>query len=118
MLDKIKGIEDRYEEINRELNEVGDDYKRATELSKERADLEPIVKKAQEYRKLLESIEQTKEIIKVEEEEMVELAQMELAELEPKVEPLENAIKAMLLPTDKRDHRNVIMEIRAGAGGD
>ena len=118
MLDKLKGIEDRYEELNRELMEVGDDYKRASELSKERSDLEPIVQKAREYRKLLESIEETKKIIKVEEEDLVELAELELTELEPKVEPLENAIKAMLLPTDKRDHRNVIMEIRAGAGGD
>jgi peptide chain release factor 1 len=118
MLDKIKGIEERYEEINRELLDVGDDYMRATELSKERADLEPIIQKAREYRKLLASIEEARGLIDGQEEDIVELAQQELAELEPKVELLENQIKSFLLPKDPRDHRNVIVEIRAGAGGD
>ncbi len=118
MLDKIKGIEERYEEINRELLDVGDDYVRATELSKERADLEPIIQKAKKYRKLLASIEEARSLIDGQDEEIVELAQQELAELEPQVEPLENQIKTLLLPKDPRDDRNVIMEIRAGAGGD
>jgi peptide chain release factor 1 len=118
MLDKIKGIEERYEEINRELLDVGDDYVRATELSKERADLEPIIQKAEEYRKLLASIEETRNLIDSPDEDIVELAQQELAELESQVEPLENQIKALLLPKDPRDDRNVIVEIRAGAGGD
>ncbi len=118
MLDKIKGIEERYEEINRELLDVGDDYVRATELSKERADLEPIIQKAKKYRKLLASIEEARSLIDGQDEEIVELAQQELAELEPQVEPLENQIKTLLLPKDLRDDRNVIMEIRAGAGGD
>jgi peptide chain release factor 1 len=118
MLDKIKGIEERYEEINRELLEVGDDYVRATELSKERADLEPIIQKAKEYRKLLGSIEEARGLLDGQDEEIVELAQQELVELEPQIEPLENQIKALLLPKDPRDDRNVIVEIRAGAGGD
>jgi peptide chain release factor 1 len=118
MLEKLKGIEDRYEEINRELLEVGKDYNRAAELSKERADLEPIVQKAKEYRKLLADIEQARNLLDAQEEEIAELAQAELDELEPKVEPTEEKIKALLLPTDPRDKRNVIMEIRAGAGGD
>ena len=118
MLDKIKGIEERYEEINRELMEVGDDYQRATELSKERADLEPIIQKAKEYRQVLERLEEAKNLTGSDDAELVELAEMELAELEPQIEPLENEIKALLLPKDPRDNRNVIMEIRAGAGGD
>jgi len=118
MLDKIKGIEERYEEINRELIEVGDDYQRATELSKERADLEPIIQKAKEYRQVLERLEEARNLTGSDDTELVELAEMELAELEPQIEPLENEIKALLLPKDPRDNRNVIMEIRAGAGGD
>ena len=118
MLDKIKGIEERYEEINQALMVVGEDYKRATELSKERADLEPIIERAKKYRSILTSIEEAKSLLGGEDSELAELAEMELAELEPQIEPLENEIKALLLPTDPRDKRNVIMEIRAGAGGD
>jgi len=118
MLDKIKGIEERYEEINRELMEVGDDYQRATELSRDRADLEPIIQKAKEYRQVLKHLEEARNLTGSDDTELVELAEMELAELEPQIEPLENEIKALLLPKDPRDNRNVIMEIRAGAGGD
>ena len=118
MLDKIKGIEERYEEINRELMQVGEDYQRATELSRERADLEPIIQKAREYRQVLKHLEEARNLTGSDDTELVELAEMELAELEPQIEPLENEIKALLLPKDPRDNRNVIMEIRAGAGGD
>ena len=60
MLEKISGIEERFEEINRELNEVGDDYKRAAELSKERSDLEPLIKLAGEYRQAINNLEEAK----------------------------------------------------------
>lgn len=118
MLDKIKGIEDRYAEINQELLEVGEDYMRATELSKERSDLEPIIEKAKTYREVLERIEEAQALVDGDDTELAELAQMELEELEPQIEPLENQIKSLLLPKDPRDGKNVIMEIRAGAGGD
>lgn len=118
MLDKIKGIEDRFAEINKELNEVGENYKRATELSKERADLEKIVEKAQEYRQVLQRIDEAYNLVNGDDPELAELAQMELEDLEPQVGELENKLKSMLLPKDPRDDRNVIVEIRAGAGGD
>jgi len=118
MLKKVKGIEDRYNEINQELLEVGEDHQRATELSKERAELEAIVKKAAEYRTALSSLEEARGLLKGEDTEMIELAEGEILELEPVIERLEFEIKAMLLPKDKRDDRNVIMEIRAGTGGD
>ncbi|MDH5605967.1 MAG: PCRF domain-containing protein, partial [Anaerolineae bacterium] len=118
MLDKIKGIEDRFTEINKELNEVGEDYKRATELSKERADLEKIVEKAQEYRQVLQRIDEAYNLVNGDDPELAELAQMELEDLEPQVGELENKLKSMLLPKDPRDDKNVIVEIRAGAGGD
>jgi peptide chain release factor 1 len=118
MLEKIKGIEERYSEINRQLEEVGSDYQRATELAKERADIEPIVEKARAYRKALSHLEDAQALLIGDDQEMIELAQTEIEELGPVIERLEAEIKSMLLPKDPRDDRNVIMEIRAGTGGD
>ena len=118
LLEKLQPIEDRYNEINRELLTVGDDYQKAAELSIERSDLEPLVEKAKEYRQVIQRIEEARSLLESEDAEMVELAEMELADLEPQVEPIENKIKSLLLPKDPRDSKNVIVEIRAGAGGD
>jgi peptide chain release factor 1 len=118
MLDKIVGIEERYEEINQLLLEVGDDYHRATELSKERADIEPLVQKASEYRQVLNRLEEARQLLDGDDDELKELAEVEVDELEPQKQRLEKEIKTMLLPKDPRDDRNVILEIRAGTGGD
>ena len=118
MLDKIAGIEERYEEINQLLLEVGDDYHKATDLSKERAEIEPLVEKASEYRQVLKRLEEARLLLNGEDEELKELAEAEVSELEPHQERLEREIKTMLLPKDPRDERNVILEIRAGTGGD
>jgi len=119
MLDKLKGIEDRYAQIGNELLEVGTNYQRAAELNKERVDLEPIVEKAREYRQAAKSLEEAKAILESEKDaELVALAESDIAELTPKIEILEKEIKAMLVPKDPRDDKNVIVEIRAGAGGD
>jgi len=118
MLDKLTGIERRYEEINQLLMEVGDDYQRATELSKERADIEELVHKAEEYRQSLEGLEEAKGLMESEDPEMRQLAEEETVELQPLTERLEHELKSMLLPKDPRDDRNVIVEIRAGPGGD
>jgi peptide chain release factor 1 len=118
MLEKLAGIEDRYEEINQLLMEVGDDYQRAAELGMERAELEPLVNKAREYRQALNRLEEARAFENGADEEMVQLAEAEIADLEPKIERLESQIKSMLLPQHPRDRRNVIVEIRAGTGGD
>jgi peptide chain release factor 1 len=118
MLEKIVGIEERYNEINQLLLEVGDDYQRATELSKERAEIEPLVLKATDYRQVLKQLEEARHLLDAEDVELRELAQAEIDELEPEKEALEAKIKSMLLPKDPRDERNVILEIRAGTGGD
>jgi peptide chain release factor 1 len=118
MLDKIVGIEERYEEINQLLLEVGDDYHRATELSKERADIEPLVQKASEYRQVLDRLDEARQLLDGDDDELKELAEVEVDELEPQKQRLEKEIKTMLLPKDPRDDRNVILEIRAGTGGD
>lgn len=119
MLDKLKGIEERYEQLGSEMLEVGNNYQRAGEINKERVDLEPLVAKAREYRQAMKSLQEAKTILESENDaELVGLAQADIAELGPKIEVLEKEIKGMLVPKDPRDDRNVIVEIRAGAGGD
>jgi peptide chain release factor 1 len=119
MLNKLKGIEDRYDQLSKELLEVGNDYQRAAEINKERSELEEIVEKAREYRQALKSLEEARAILQSENDaELVALAEADIEELKPKIEALEKQIKTMLLPKDPRDDKNVIMEIRAGTGGD
>lgn len=119
MLEKLSGIEARYDEVNRELMEVGGDYERAAELNKERIDLEPIIGKAREYHQVLKRLEDARALLGSEEDsEMRSLAEMEIAELEPQVGILESALKSMLVPKDPRDEKNVFAEIRAGTGGE
>jgi len=118
MLANIVGIEERYNEIVKQLEEVGSDYQRVVELSKERADLEEIVLKAQDYRRVLTKIEEARSVLDSEEEELRQLAELDLEELTPRLETLESELRALLAPKDRRDERNVIMEIRAGTGGD
>jgi len=119
MLDKLQAIEDRFEQLGNELLEVGNDYKRATEISKERTSLEPLIEKAREYRQAMKSVDEAKNIIVTENDaELVALAKADVDDLTPKIEVLEKEIKGLLVPKDPRDDKNVIVEIRAGAGGD
>lgn len=119
MLDKLIAIEERYDEINQSLQVVGDDYQRAAELGKERSDLEPLVLKIQSYRQALARLEEARTMADTESDaDLKELAELEIIELEPLIEQLEQEIKTMLLPKDPRDERSVIIEIRAGTGGD
>jgi peptide chain release factor 1 len=119
MLDKLTGIEGRYEELGKELLEVGADYQRAAEINKERLELEPVVAKSREYRQALKGLEQAKAILESESDaELRALAEADVVELNPKIEVLEKEIKGLLVPKDPRDEKNVIVEIRAGTGGD
>jgi peptide chain release factor 1 len=118
MLDKLAGIESRYQELLKLLQEVGDDYQRAAELNKERTDLEPVYNKCVEYRQALQHLEEAQLIKDGDDQDLRILAEAEILELEPAIARLEGELKNMLLPKDKRDARNVIMEIRAGTGGD
>ncbi|RPI92160.1 MAG: peptide chain release factor 1 [Chloroflexi bacterium] len=119
MLDKLKGIEERYEQLGNELLEVGNDYHRAAEINKERVDLELIVEKSREYRQAMKSLEEARTILESEkDQELIALADADIVELSPKIEILEKEIRDMLVPKDPRDDKNVIVEIRAGTGGD
>jgi peptide chain release factor 1 len=119
MLEKLQGIEERYEQLGKELLEVGNDYQRAADINRERVELETIVEKAREYRHAVKSLEEARTILETERDpEMIALADTDIADLTPKIETLENEIKSLLVPRDPRDEKNVIVEIRAGAGGD
>ncbi len=119
MLDKLQGIEERYEQLGSELLEVGSNYQRAAEINKERVDLEPIVEKAREYRQALKSLDEAQTILQSENDsELLALAKADVDDLTPKIAVLEKEIKTLLVPKDPRDDKNVIVEIRAGAGGD
>jgi peptide chain release factor 1 len=118
MLDKLSGIEEHYDELNRLLMEVGTDYQRAAELNQERSDLELLVGKARAYRQALAQLDEARLLQDSEDEEMRLLAEAEVAELSSQADSLEAEIKSMLVPKDPRDQRSVIVEIRAGTGGD
>ncbi len=118
MLEKLEAIEKRYEEINAELMEVGADYQRAASLGIERSELEPIVETARQYRSSLARLDEAQLLLEGPDEDMRQLAAAEIEELTPMLDKLEMDIKSLLIPKDPRDQRNVIVEIRAGTGGD
>jgi len=120
MLEKLKTIEERYEELTNLLMDpvVLSNPAELQKYSKEQADLRPIVEKIQEYTKILHDIEETEQLLKEHDGDLRELAQAELDELREKKPHIEHDLKLMLLPRDPRDERNVILEIRAGTGGE
>lgn len=118
MLDKIASIEKHYEELGQQLEEIASDYQRAAEIAKERSDIEPIVLKAREYRSIIQQVDEARSLLEIDDPDLRELAHADLENLTPQVEKLERELKALLVPKDPRDERNVIVEIRAGTGGD
>ena len=118
MLKKLAGIEARFEELNRMLAdpEVATDYTQVSEYAQERARIEPIVVLARKYRESTRTINEAETLL--DDPEMRSMAEAEISALRPNIENMEQSIRRMLLPTDPRDERNVIVEIRAGAGGD
>jgi peptide chain release factor 1 len=120
MLEKLKAIEDKYEELTRLLSdpEVLSKPAKLLKYSKEQSELQPLVEKIREYRKLLADIEETEELLKGGDGDLRKLAQEELDELREKRPKIEEELKIMLLPKDPRDEKNVILEIRAGTGGE
>jgi len=118
MLEKLAQIQERFDELNRLLQESVEDYQRTAELAKERSDLEDIVNRAEEYRLVSQRIDQARDLENSDDYELRELAAMDLEELTPRLESLSQELKTLLVPKDKRDERNVIVEIRAGTGGD
>ena len=121
MLEKLAEVEARYDELEQLMGdpEIAQDYEKVAELAKERSDLQDVVTAYRLYQKQAQELEEATELAQsTDDAEMKELAQMEVGELESSTEELLESLKYMLLPKDPRDRKNVIVEIRAGAGGD
>ena len=121
MFDRLDDMLIHYEELMLELNNpsVAEDQNRFRKLMKEQADLAPLVETYQDYKKAKQDIEDSLVLLDEEsDEEMRELAKEELSDARKRVERLEQELKILLLPKDPNDEKNIILEIRAGAGGD
>ena len=115
---KLDTILAHFDELDQKLAEAGTDYQLAAELSKERSELEPVVSLAREYKNAKTQHDEAAELLDSAEGELRELAKAELEALDERLEKLQRQLKSLLVPRDPRDNRNVIMEIRAGTGGE
>ena len=121
MFDRLDDMLRHYEELMLELNNpsVAEDQRKFRKLMKEQADLAPIVDAYKQYKQAKQDVEDSLTLLDEEsDEEMKELAKEELADAKKRIEELEQELKILLLPKDPNDEKNVIVEIRAGAGGD
>jgi len=121
VLDRLKKIEQRYQELERQMAqpEVASDLKQLQTLAQEKAGIEDVVAKYREYKAAAKSLEETRAMLNSElEEDMLSLVKQEIEDLEARLEELSQEMKVALLPKDANDEKDIIMEIRAGAGGD
>ena len=121
ILTRLDGLKLKYEEIGQKLTdpEVIADVKQFIQFNKEYRELEPIIEASERYRTAIANLAEAKDILANDkDEEMREMARGEIAELEPKIETLEEEIKLLLIPKDPQDAKNAIVEIRGGTGGD
>ncbi len=121
ILEKLEGVRLRFEEVGQLITDpdVISDMKRYVKLNKEYKDLEPLVEAYKEYKNITNNIISSKEILDTEkDEELRDMAKMELEELNERLPGLEEEIKLLLIPKDPEDSKNAVLEIRAGTGGD
>ena len=121
MLDKLEAINDRYLELEKEINDpnIMSDMKRYVKLSKDYKDLQPVIEAYKEYKDIIGNIANCKDILSNEkDEEFRNMAKEELASYTEKRDKLEEDIRLMLIPADPQDHKNAVFEIRGGTGGD
>ncbi len=121
LIEKLKQFNQRFEEIGNEMSqsEIISDREQYATLAREYADLEPVIKKGKEYQKVMAQITDTEHLIESEnDDEIVEMAKEELMMLQERAEQLEREIHRLIIPPDPNDEKNVVLEIRAGTGGD
>jgi peptide chain release factor 1 len=121
MLEKIAKIAERYDELERKMAdpEVLADYHKIAELAQERSEIQPVVESYRQYLDVSRELEETRELLELADDpEMASMAEEEIAILVAKQADLESQLRALLVPKDPRDDKNVFIEIRAGAGGD
>jgi len=121
IFDRLEGVKMRYEEVSVLITEpdILSDMKRYIKLNKEYKELQPIIQKYAEYRNILSNLQNAKDILaKEKDDEMREMAKSEIEDLTSQIQPLEDEIKLLLIPSDPEDDKNAIVELRAGSGGD
>lgn len=120
MFDKLDFILEKYEELSMKVSDpdVINNQPLWQKHIKEMGEMEPIVNKYREYKKAKESVAEAKEMLEMGDEELRELAKMEIAEYEDEIPKMEDELKILLLPKDPNDDKNVILEVRAGTGGE
>ena len=121
MKDKLAAIKDRFEEVGQLIVQPGvmDDMKQYSKLSKEYSDLEKVVKKYTEYQEVESNLESAKALLETEKDpDFRQMAKEEIDLQQSNKEALEEELKQMLIPKDPNDSKNVILEMRAGTGGD
>ncbi|MGB3716474.1 MAG: peptide chain release factor 1 [Candidatus Promineifilaceae bacterium] len=121
MLEKIAKIAERYDELERKMAdpEVLVDYQKIAELAQERSEIQPVVESYRQYLDVSRDLEETRELLALADDpEMASMAEEEITMLVAKQDDLESQMRALLVPKDPRDDKNVFIEIRAGAGGD
>ena len=120
MFDKLDFILEKYEELSLKVSDPDIIANQPVwkKHMKELGELEPVALKYKEYKKAKEEMDAAREMLESDDEEMKELAKMEIADLEDKLPEIENELKILMLPKDPNDDKNVILEVRAGTGGD
>ena len=120
MFDRLDQLEARYEDLGRQMSDptLVNDQKKFQSIAKQHRDMEPTVEKFREYRKIKEGIAEAKAMLADPDPDVKAMAQEELNTLEPRLSPVEEQLKVLLLPKDPNDEKNVILELRAGTGGD
>ena len=120
MFDRLDQLEARYEELGVQLSDpkIVNDQENYRKVAKQHRDMEPTVEKFREYRKLRTAVADAKAMLTESDADMREMAQAELDELEPKLSTTEEELKILLLPKDPNDDKNIVLELRAGTGGD
>ncbi len=118
MFDRLAQMEARYDSLSRDMSDpdLVNDQKKFQAIAKEHRTMEPIVEKYRQYRKIADGVAEAKAMLT--DPDLKEMAEEELASLEPKLDPIGEELKIMLLPTDPNDEKNIVIELRAGTGGD
>lgn len=121
LLEKVLSLQDKYQSLQDQLSdpEVMSDMKKYVQLNKDYKELQPIIKAGLEYKKCLDELAQAKDIaVNEKDDELKDMAKMEIAEIEPKLPVMEQNLKLLLIPADPDDGKNALVEVRGGTGGD
>jgi len=118
LLESLIAVEKHYQDLEKQIAENYEDYQLVAELSKEKSDLEDVVAKSRQYRSALDEIKEAEQLANNADQAIAEMAAEEVSRLQEDIDRLEDELKLLLVPKDPRDKKNVIIEIRAGTGGD